>query len=205
MNANELSGLQKNIEVGMPINIIVNQAKRNDVDLIIMGSKGENRSKIDQLLGSIAAGVVKNAHCPVVVVPEKTPFTGINRIAYATNLLEADPFELWKSIKILSPFNPIIHCVYIDLDKKGDIKAWKRIEEMEAFFSENHPGIQLEFHQFSATNLVDGLNDFIARFQIDLLVMYQPSRKFWDRLFHRSATKKMAVQTHVPLLVQKET
>ncbi len=157
------------------------------------------------MLGSIAAGVVKQAHCPVIVVPEDTPFTDITNIAYATNIQEADPFELWKSIQMLSPFNPIIHFVHVNLKKENKLKTEERLEEMKAFFANHHPGIQLEFHQFDGDDLVEDLNDFIDIHPIKMLVMYQVHRGFWDRLFHRSATQKMAIYTHVPLFVQKET
>jgi nucleotide-binding universal stress UspA family protein len=47
--------------------IIVNYAKKNNVDLIVMGSRG--LSKFKQLLfGSIANTVMIYSHCPVMVV-----------------------------------------------------------------------------------------------------------------------------------------
>ena len=46
---------------------IVNFAERENVDLIVIGTKG--RSGFNKLLlGSVASGVVTYAHCPVIVV-----------------------------------------------------------------------------------------------------------------------------------------
>lgn len=48
-------------------NTIVNYAKENDYDLIIVGSKGS--SDLGTIhLGTVAEGVVKRAHCSVLVV-----------------------------------------------------------------------------------------------------------------------------------------
>ncbi len=47
--------------------VIVEQAKKNDIDLVVVGTRG--RSKFKRLLvGSVASGVSNHAHCPVLVV-----------------------------------------------------------------------------------------------------------------------------------------
>jgi universal stress protein A len=46
---------------------IVQYARQNDVDLIVMGTHG--RSGLSHLLlGSVAEKVIRKAHCPVLVV-----------------------------------------------------------------------------------------------------------------------------------------
>jgi nucleotide-binding universal stress UspA family protein len=46
---------------------IVNYAKRNSIDVIVIGTQG--RSGLKKLfLGSVASGIVNHAHCPVMVV-----------------------------------------------------------------------------------------------------------------------------------------
>jgi len=49
------------------VEIIINYAKENNVDLIVMGSRGLTGFK-RLLLGSVANAVVTNAPCPVMVV-----------------------------------------------------------------------------------------------------------------------------------------
>jgi nucleotide-binding universal stress UspA family protein len=46
---------------------IVDFAERNNIDLIVIGTKGRTGFK-KVLLGSVASGVVTYAHCPVLVV-----------------------------------------------------------------------------------------------------------------------------------------
>ncbi|WP_415382806.1 universal stress protein [Halosimplex sp. TS25] len=55
------------IEVGKPIRVIVEYAEDNDVDQIVMGSHG--RSGVTRiLLGSVAEAVVRRSPVPVTVV-----------------------------------------------------------------------------------------------------------------------------------------
>jgi nucleotide-binding universal stress UspA family protein len=46
---------------------IINYAENNNTDLIVMGTKGKTGLK-RFLIGSVADGVVRHAHCPVLVV-----------------------------------------------------------------------------------------------------------------------------------------
>jgi nucleotide-binding universal stress UspA family protein len=49
------------------VSAIVEYAKNKDVDLIVIGTRGRSGFK-KMLLGSVAAGVVRYAHCPVMVL-----------------------------------------------------------------------------------------------------------------------------------------
>jgi len=66
----ELSGIKdiaRSVLTGVPHEEIMNFAKKNKIDLIIMGTHG--RSGIDRILfGSTAAQVVRYAPCPVFTV-----------------------------------------------------------------------------------------------------------------------------------------
>ncbi len=53
---------------GMPIGLIVEQAKKLDADYIVMGSHGHT-ALYDLLVGSTTHGVLMRATCPVVIVP----------------------------------------------------------------------------------------------------------------------------------------
>jgi nucleotide-binding universal stress UspA family protein len=46
---------------------IVEYAESENVDLVVIGTKGRSEFK-KLLLGSVASGVVKYAHCPVMVI-----------------------------------------------------------------------------------------------------------------------------------------
>ena len=54
-------------ELGDPAKIIIELAKSNDSDLIIMGSRGRSAFK-ELLLGSVTQKVAHHAKCPVMVV-----------------------------------------------------------------------------------------------------------------------------------------
>lgn len=190
--------IQSAIEIGSAVAVINSIAEKDHFPLIIMGTRSEH-SALEKLLGTVASGVVGNATCPVVVVPDTDLPKDILRVAYATDLQLADPYEIWKAAKLLAPFHTIMHVVHFGEDgKKG---ATPKMEELETFFQDNVPALQIKFHQFAEEELTDDINTFADQYDIDLLVMYRSHKSFPDNLFHRSATKQMSKKTKVPLLV----
>ncbi len=191
--------INSEIELGTPSTIIAGTAKRNEIDLIVMGTKGV-KSNLDRIMGSVAAGVVKKAPCSVIVVPEDAQFQ-LDNIAYASNLNEADPFEIWKMMKLLDLKNPSIRCIHFNPgDEEMGVDA---LDEMKSFFIEKNPDLKIHFQNLPGKDIIENINDFIVLYEIQLLAMYQPNRTFLENLFHHSNTKEMALKTRVPLLILK--
>jgi nucleotide-binding universal stress UspA family protein len=55
------------LDVSSVADAIISYAEKNNVDLIIIGTKGKTGLK-KVLLGSVASGVISHAKCPVLVV-----------------------------------------------------------------------------------------------------------------------------------------
>lgn len=191
--------ITSDIELGTPSKSIADTAERDDIDLIVMGTKGAHKN-IEKIMGSVASAVVKKAHCPVLVVPENAQFQ-LKDIAYASNLNEADPFLIWKMIRLLELESPTIRCIHLNLG--GEDVSAEAMEEMQDFFRERSPNLKIHFQNLPGENVIDGLNDIADYYAVDLLAMYQPNRSFFDNLFHQSSTKEMALKTLVPLLILK--
>ena len=63
----ERLNLTSYVGFGPPANQIVEHAEKNDIDLIVMGTHG--RSGLEKMwLGSVTEKVLRQAHCPVLVV-----------------------------------------------------------------------------------------------------------------------------------------
>jgi nucleotide-binding universal stress UspA family protein len=57
---------------GPPVELILQTCNEEEADLIIMGSHGHG-AVYNLLVGSVTAGVLKSANCPVLVVPSPRP------------------------------------------------------------------------------------------------------------------------------------
>jgi nucleotide-binding universal stress UspA family protein len=56
--------------IGEPVQMILDQAGKLSADYIVMGSHGRSALH-DLVFGSVAAGVLRDARCPVILVPSR--------------------------------------------------------------------------------------------------------------------------------------
>ena len=88
-------------------------------------------------------------------------------------------------------------------------KPWKNkaidIRDLEAFFKEHSPSLQITFHNVAGKNITKELEEFAETYDVDLMAMFKPKRGFFEQIFHRSLTKKEVLNSKVPLLIMKKS
>lgn len=191
------------ILLGTPIRTITKLVEEEKISLILMGSRGNNRSRLDRVLGSFAAGVVEKSIIPVIIIPENITFKPVKTIAYASDLVDTDPFEIWKVINLWGPSISSVDIIHIKLENEDAEKLEYRMKEMDMFFADRFKDMEFNFHIVSGLSVQKELDRFTEKYQPDMMVMYQPLHTFWDKLFFKSYTKERTVLTQIPLLVQK--
>lgn len=196
-----LPEIETNIEIGSVSSKISDIAKRDQIDFIIMGTQGEN-SISDRILGSTASTAVKRAPCPLIIIPEGASFQPSITMGYASNLVNLDPFEIWRATKLIKPIQlTAIHCIHFDEKQKYPDE---KLDEFKSFFAEHAPDLCIYFYLVRTEDKVEDLNAFITGHHINLMVMYRPLRSFWRALLSGSFTQKMSKHIKVPLLILKE-
>ena len=192
--------IDSDVEIGTPASLIADVARRDETDLIVMGTRGEHNA-LDRFWGSVTTAVVEHTHCHVWVVPEHAPYQKINVAGFATNLGDADPFHIWEYGKLMNPFHPVIRCAHVNLD--NSVEKTLDIAGLSKFFDNHAPALQISFHSLEGESVTEGLETFTQSFDIDVLAMYAPKHTWWERLFRRSETKTMALHSKIPLLMLK--
>ncbi|MNS23462.1 Universal stress protein family protein [compost metagenome] len=178
---------------------ILEFCKKKKVDLIIMGTKGASGLK-EKLIGSFTAEVMTKATCPVLAIPEIYVFKAPKNITYATNYSKKDK-KLIKSLLELNLIsNPKINLLHIDwginfFTADEDHEKYKKAIEMQ--FKDS----SFTFNHVAGEDLEKTLLEEIVNSKTDILVMNPLKRKgIWNRIFHRSVTKKIAYHINIPLL-----
>lgn len=175
---------------------IVDVAMREQPDLIVMGTHGANNA-LDKLLGSVTTLTMMQAPCPVLAIPPQAEWKGIKNIAYATDFHPSDEHAVAQLMTLGKAFSAKVHFVHIHT---GDDSI--HIEEMAA--PVHYPYAFSDFTIVHNPSVMDGLEGYLKERSIDLLALFIPRRRMWERLFHTSFSKKMAFHTEVPLLTFRE-
>lgn len=187
------------IEAGYAEDEITNLAKTKEADFLVMGTQGASGLR-EALIGSITASVMEDATCPVIAVPEKAIVNRLNKIVFATDYALNDFENVSKITAIAKPFNAEIILLHVssgELDKAYEFAA---IETFKERITEENKYERVSFKLLESRDVLDGLNFYLDEIRADMLVMSMHHRTFFQKMFNRSKTKKMAFHTHIPLL-----
>lgn len=186
---------------GYPVeDVIGNYAVHNNIDLIVMGTKGASGlTKV--LIGSNAAAVVSRSSIPVIVVPEHARFNGIGKIVYASDADNTET-ELNTLIKFAELFGAAIHIVHV-LPPASEQKI--DIIKMEADLKEKfkYPSISIQI--VLNDDILYGINEYVADEKADMIAMFTRKHSFFEKLFGKSITRQMAFHAWTPMLSIQKT
>jgi nucleotide-binding universal stress UspA family protein len=166
-----------------------------DYDVIIMGTTGAHKLA-DKLFGTISLEVSRKAHCPVFLIPDGSKFISFNNIVYACDFEGVSVQILDKIVNFAQRFDAQVHFIHVS-QEGSSIDISTSIQQM------NFP-ITYSTKTIKAGSVSEGLNDFVENHNVELLIMATKKRSFWEQIIHRSITKKMAINSTVPLLVYHE-
>lgn len=178
-------------------------AEEKNIDLIVMGTKGEN-NPINVLYGSNAVNVMeKIGGCAVLVVPEKTPTRdrAIKEVVFATNFRSFYKRRELSSLQdIVRRYDAAVRILYIEEQENLTEEQETNREVLKDILSE----FQYSFHTLTHIKVASGIHSFIESRDSGLLALYNRKHGFFTNLFSRSLIKEIGFIPQVPVLVLKE-
>lgn len=165
---------------------------RHQIDLIITGLTGA--STIDELfIGSNTLHLVSHSKVPVLAIPKE--FTIKNRLNFA---FAFDGKEI-KNEKSLQLFREISK-KYSDKIYAFHVAESDNSTEMYEVLKKNIPFDEFDLKTELNDNINNGMLEYIANQQIDVLGIVPRKHSFFDRLFHESYTKEFTKYSKIPVL-----
>jgi nucleotide-binding universal stress UspA family protein len=173
---------------------IVDIAEREAHDLIIMGTHGESNT-FDRLLGSVTTHTIMQAPCPVLSIPSNAVWKGISHIAYASDFFPAEEQAVRQLADLGKALGAQLHFVHIQTNAANALTEGA---------SGKYGDIFSDFSVVHHTSVMEGLDSYLREHAIDVLSLFIPRRRIWERLFHSSFSRKMVFHTELPLLTFRE-
>jgi nucleotide-binding universal stress UspA family protein len=192
--------IKADVRVGFPGDEIIAASKSYKSDIVVIGTEGAGGAK-GLFVGSNAAAVIKNAHCPVVVVPQDAPWTGLPRLAFATDLELIDVEMLDILAKLGLCFQSKIEVLHISPASSTApmVQVAAFTEKLHAL----HPGMELSFSDYSIedSDISAAIERIATAHESSLLAVLRREHGGLAGLFHASLSKKLALHAKLPLLV----
>ena len=177
---------------------ILDQARKNQVDLIVMGRTGQG-GFLDKLLGSNSAAIASDADCAVLVVPPMAVEADFKNMVYATQLEFDEKPVLAEAIGLARQLKAHITFLKINSDMQLNIQSDAQyIQEIKEYF-----GIPSEdFIVRDAGSVLEGLQTYCHQAHADMLILCRRDKNLLQLLLNGPGlARKLALATDVPLLV----
>lgn len=184
---------------GAPDDVILDVAKSREASYIIMGTNGEGLAT--SMFGSTAWHVIEKATCPVIALPPSARFNKpVKRITYATDYRSSDLEAINKLTQLATLWNAQVNILHVDENK---MTAEEEVVLMDSFRKKVLQKVNydnLSFQILYGNDVADRLEKYIEDQNTDLLVMATHRRSFFERLFKKSVTRRIALDAAVPLM-----
>lgn len=190
------------LQQGLASARIKETALEKKVDLIVLGTIGKGALE-KLLLGSNTTRLIRNAPCPILVIPPKAKYAGLKKIVYATDLTVENLSHTATLIPFAKTFNSEILFLNINYplitgDKQEDIQNISRVIKKNVKYP------KISGYACMDENVSEGIKYFLKKNKADCLAMYTHHRGILESVFKRSITEKVAIHASVPLFVIHE-
>lgn len=185
---------------GSIANNITGLEENGDISLLVLATHGSDEISAF-MFGNNCRQVIGSANTPVLIVPEKTPLSDIEKIAFATDITYTD-VEYVKSLsKLAEKFGAEITITNVNPDNPLDSEHNAAVRLFMDDIEHDVDYRKITFKSVPGSNVKKGLEWLIENIKFDLLVMVHRKSTMFELLFRPSVTKKIAGRVDIPLLV----
>lgn len=177
---------------------ILEKAEEIEADLIVVGTKGDSRVR-KYLLGSTTTKLMEKANCPIMAIPNNTPYRAIDTILYASDFEGSDIFIINDLVAFAKPLDAEIQVVHItNKDEKTSN------EEMDWFKNMVHHKVRYEKLHFETrfgVDVFETLQKYANEINPDIIaILEREGNSLIKNLWHQDLVKRMNSETTYPLL-----
>jgi nucleotide-binding universal stress UspA family protein len=194
-------GLQGEVRMGTVSDEIVRASEETPTAFIATAVK--ESSKLDRLIfGTSVNRTIKRSAVPVLTIPQKSSVRKISKMAYATDLGLRDRKVIEHCLKLADSLQAqldVFHVHDSNLDTERNI-----LDEFRLDFSDAIEKGRLNLQLIESLDVEEGMMQYIDENEVDLLVMLRQKDYWLDLLFNPSHTRKMTLQSHIPVLIYHE-
>jgi nucleotide-binding universal stress UspA family protein len=184
------------IQFGGTSTMIINYIKDNNIDLVVMGSKGASGVK-EVLVGSNAEKIVRSSPAPVLVVKKYVKASSIRNIVFP-NTLRQDQEDLTMKIKALQNFfKARLHVVFVNTPGNftRDVITRKKLNDFAKRFLLKDVTLNIYNDPFEESGVIN----FAHEIKADMIVMGTHGRKGVRHILSGSVAEDVVNHVDCPI------
>lgn len=166
--------------------------------LVVMGRTGTG-GFIDKLIGSSTTSIALEAKCPVLIIPPQSTPVSFTDVVYASQLEFEENDVLREVIPFVKQLDARFKILKVDAEHQPNIQPDHQfVDQIKNEFGLSNT----DFVFRDASSVVSGIEESSESLGADLLIVSSRKRGFLEQfIINPSITKKLVLDTHIPLLV----
>ena len=185
------------LDNGNLISKTVKIVKDEDIDYVVMGTKGATSLK-ETFLGTATTKVMNATKAIVFAIPENCKYKQIKKVLFLTKYNYEDIKVLKKVVEFATVFEAHIDCLHVKSPHQKDNDTFK--EEWQKIAKDQ----DITLHTISNNDVEGIVLEFIDLNEIDMITMHVYHKNFFEKLFQVSLSKKLAFHVNIPILAIPE-
>ena len=174
--------------------------KKNDIDLIVMGSNGASGFK-EMFVGSNTEKVVRTSNTPVLVIKNNHPDFNINDFVFATDFSEGSRGALDKAQKFAKKVGAKMHLLYVNTP--AGFKTSSQAQEIMENFVRGMGVENYTLNIYNDVSVEKGILNFTYFINAQLIGMGTHGRKGISHFFNGSISEDMVNHANMPVITFK--
>jgi len=179
---------------------VIEESKKNKVDLIVMGSQGSTGLK-EMLVGSNTEKVVRHSNIPVLVIKQDIKNFDIKNMIFASDFTAKSKKSFKNVLDFANIFKAKIHLLFINTVHNFESTKVTNIK-LNNFMSDfNFKNYTLNI--YNDTTIEEGILNFGKEINADLIAINTHGRSGLSQLFSESISKELANHALRPVITFK--
>lgn len=163
---------------------------------IVIGSQGATIAE-RVLFGSNALSAITHLECPLIVVPNKTQFKAIKKIAVASDLKDViHTMPVDKLNELINLFQCELHIINVKEENKFDPETVFQSSLLEELMLDKKP----YYHFLAGEDIDSEILEFANKNEIDMIMLFPKRHSLVQKILHKSHSKQAALHSRLPLL-----
>lgn len=193
--------VSQRVVYGFPAEKIIEVANEINADMIVMGTKGAS-DILDKWLGTNAQKVMKEAICPVWIIPSHTHIVHPTKIMYAADFKEDEATATQRFLDIVKPLKTVNKVIHINdfFEQNTESIVHEKVVDLRDEFKEENVLIR----NIKREDVIEGLETYIETYKPNVLALAVHEKSFLEKIFDTSVTKHFVQEAQLPILTFKK-
>ena len=169
LEASEGVNLNLKVHQGAPFSVIVAEIKRNEPNMVVMGSHGME-GFMPQFLGSTAFKVANSSPCPVLIIPEAAKDFIFDNILMPVDSSSETRQKFGHAAMFAKAFGSVVHVLGVSKSKNSETQQYVNVYSKQAQEYMANRGVQYGAVMQIGTNVAGALIEYATKMNCGIIL-----------------------------------